>query len=580
MRQATNVKSFRPVFCGLLALSVVLIGSTVASASSKVQVPEWVAQTAAAPTGNYSPRTNAVVLLDETTVHYNSPLEYVETRRVVTKILRPEGRDYGLLSVPLRGKEKVESLHGWAITASGTQFEVQQKEFIDHSTWGDELYSDSHNLSAKISGAEVGSVVALEYCILRHPFAPTFDWLMQGQMPVKESRFTLEMPDGWEQKASWTNMAAQTPANLGGNRWQWTVRNLQAIDDEEEYRPSNRAIAARASFSFVAAGYGDRLDTWKGIGAWSHQLSRDRHNPSPEITAKVQSLTAGLSGFDAVTSTLAAFVQSDVRYVAIEIGIGGWQPHYADEIFRHRYGDCKDKATLLAAMLQAAGIRSALVSVHHAHGAVHQNLPSLWSFDHEILAIELPEKSAQYRSIVKTSNGKRYLIFDPTSRYTPFGELSSDLQGNLALLELEGGGELVRLPLHEPEHSQLVRTGKFTLQPDGSLSGDVEEHRTGTEAYDLRGSMLSSTELDRTRALEHMINHQQKGFALKQSKLEHLEDLSKDLLVQYSITADHYAQTSGPLLLVRPRVLGQKSLALQWRTRKYPVDLSNSTRQT
>ena len=577
MRQETSFSLSRAIF-RRFALAALLLASIVAGAS-KTQVPEWVQQLAAAPVGNYPARTDALILLDERTVHYNSPLEYVETCRRAVRILRPDGRAYGVLTVPLDGKEKVEHLHGWAVTANGTQFELQQKEFIDHSNWGFELYSDAHNLSGKISGAEVGSVVAIEYRVVRHAVATTYDWILQGAIPLKEAHVTLEMPGDWQYKVAWANIAAPNASNLGGNRWQWVVRDVAALDNEEEYRPNDRAIAARASFAFSAPAIADRLDTWKGIGAWSYQLSRDRHTPSPEITAKVQSLTAGLSGFDSIAPALALFVQSDIRYVAIEVGIGGWQPHFADDVFRHRYGDCKDKATLLAAMLQAAGIRSAYVSVHSSHGAVRQDLPSVWSFDHEILAIELPEQSrGKYRSVVNV-NGKYYLIFDPTSRYTPFGELSSHLQGNYALVELEGGGELVRLPLLPPEHNQLLRTGNFILQPDGQLTGEVQEQRGGSLAYHMRDTLLSSTELDRTRYLEHMVGRHQKGFTLKESKLEHLEDISQDLVVRYTITADRYAQNSGPLLLLRPRVLGQKSISLQWNKRKYPVDLSDSTRQ-
>jgi hypothetical protein len=554
--------------------------SITCAASSTVQVPDWVRQLASSPVGSYPPRTDAVFLRDESTVHFTSANEYVETSHKAWRILRPEGRELGLLSVGLFGKEKVQNVHGWSITADGKQFEVKEKDFVDHSLFNFELYSDGHSLSAKVSGADVGSVVALEYTVVRHLYAPIFDWTVQSVYPVRESNLTIELPADWEFKVAWANMQVQSPVNLGGNRWQWVIRDIGAIDTEEEMRPSARALESRFSIAFGAPGMKDRLDTWNGIGRFSYQLSSDRHTPTAEIEAKVRELTAGKSGFDAVASTLAAFVQSDIRYVAIELGIGGWQPHYAADIFKHRYGDCKDKSTLLAAMLQAANISSVFVNVHTSHGAVREDLPTFFAFNHEVLAIELPEKTPEYRAVVTTKSGKRYLIFDPTWRYTPFGELSAELQGSFALLETEIGGELVKLPVLVPEHSQLERTAKFQLGSDGALSGDVEERRSGSEAYDLRDRMLSSTDLDRTRYLEHMVGRHQKGFVLKQSKLENLEEISKELVVHYSITADHYAQNSGPLLLIRPRVLGQKSFALQWSKRKYPVDLFDSTRQT
>src|SRR5271166_1472951 len=100
------------------------------------------------------------------------------------------------------------------------------------------------------------------------------------------------------------------------------------------------------------------LESWKAIGDWYYKLADGRRNSSPEISARVQQLTAGATTFDAKVRALTGFLQSDVRYVGIEIGIGGFQPHPASDIFRSRYGDCKDKATLLSSMLKEAGIDS------------------------------------------------------------------------------------------------------------------------------------------------------------------------------------------------------------------------------
>src|SRR5256885_1816734 len=82
-------------------------------------------------------------------------------------------------------------------------------------------------------------------------------------------------------------------------------------------------------------------------------LAKDRNKPDPAITAKAQELVQGKTGFRDRVDAIASFVQSDIRYVAIEIGIGGNQPHAAADTFKARYGDCKDKATLLSSMLNA-----------------------------------------------------------------------------------------------------------------------------------------------------------------------------------------------------------------------------------
>src|SRR5271157_5750423 len=93
--------------------------------------------------------------------------------------------------------------------------------------------------------------------------------------------------------------------------------------------------------AFFEPAAASNLGSWKAIGDWYYKLADGRRNPSPEISARVQQLTAEATTFGAKVRALTAFLQSDVRYVAIEIGVGGFQPHPALDIFRSRYGDCK-----------------------------------------------------------------------------------------------------------------------------------------------------------------------------------------------------------------------------------------------
>src|SRR5260370_17286965 len=117
----------------------------------------------------------------------------------------------------------------------------------------------------------------------------------------------------------------------------------------------------------------------------------------------------------------ASLLQHDVRYVAIEVGIGGYQPHPADAIFHNRYGDCKDKVTLLSTMLHEIGIESYYVLVDDRRGIVIPDVPSP-AGNHVILAIRLPENvpSANLYAIVDDPKLGRLFFFHPTSPYTPF----------------------------------------------------------------------------------------------------------------------------------------------------------------
>src|SRR6202012_261599 len=141
------------------------------------------------------------------------------------------------------------------------------------------------------------------------------------------------------------------------------------------------------------------------------------------------------------------------------MGVGGYQPHPAADIFRGRYGDCKDKATLLSALLSSVGIHSALLMVHTERGVIDPNAPSILG-NHMIAAIEIPKgyESPRMRSVVTANTGKRYLIFDPTSEKTPFGQLEHELQGSYGVLMEAKDSQVIQLPIMLPELNTVRRS--------------------------------------------------------------------------------------------------------------------------
>ena len=145
---------------------------------------------------------------------------------------------------------------------------------------------------------------------------------------------------------------------------------------------------------------------------------------NPGLQQKIQDLApANLPLLERIRA-LAHFAQRDVRYVEISIGKGGWRPHNASDIFAHRYGDCKDKATVLSSMLSQIGVKSYYLLVNTQRGIVDEKVPPMAFFDHMIIAISLPEASYSKRMPAVYQHPKlgRLLIFDPTNEYCPLGK--------------------------------------------------------------------------------------------------------------------------------------------------------------
>src|SRR5437588_11613019 len=272
-----------------------------------------------------------------------------------------------------------------------------------------------------------------------------------------------------------------------GNQSQWVVSQINGIRHEDSMPPW-QGVAGQMIVSFVPPGGSAQsrgFQNWKEMGIWYKGLTSGRRDASPELKQKVASLTASASAPAAKMKALGEFAQRDIRYVAIELGIGGWQPHPAAEVFAHHYGDCKDKATLMGAMLHEIGLDSYYVVINSERGSVTPETPAhMGGFDHVIVAIKLPDgvsEGSLAATMIHPKLGK-ILFFDPTDELTPFGQLSGALQANYGLLVTPDGGELVELPKQPAAMNSIRRTAKLTLDPNGKLQGEVEELRLGDRA--------------------------------------------------------------------------------------------------
>jgi hypothetical protein len=232
-------------------------------------------------------------------------------------------------------------------------------------------------------------------------------------------------------------------------------------------------------------------------------------------------------------------------------------------------------------MLKQVGIDSYYVSIFTDRGVVNPKFPSKY-FNHEILAIKLPDSVPDGGLFAEYKSPKfgRLLFFDPTNEYVPLGYLPHYLQDNYGLVVGPEGGEIVELPLAAPASNRLLRTAKFTLAPTGTLTGEVNELRFGGPAEEARGVFLSAKPADRQKVVEQFLGESLSNFTLNTASIGNLEQTDQSLLVTYKFTSDGYAKNAGDLLILRPRVVGEKgSSILSGKPRKYPIEFREASRQ-
>lgn len=519
--------------------------------------PEWLREASRQTAKSYPDNVNAAVLLREDETVVSDKGEIIEHGRVAYRILRPEGRVYGTFAISFSNETKVSFLHGWSITGKGEEYEAKDKEAFERSLSTYEVFSDLKQKVLSVSGADIGSVVGFEFERKHRPYVLEDEWDFQLSIPVERSRYTLRLPAGWEMNAHWVNHPEQQPT-LQGGAYVWELTGIPRIESEYN-RPSQRALAGHVIVSFVSEKFkAQTYKNWNELAVWHGQIESAAFDTSAALQQKVQELApASLPLLERIRK-LCRFVQKDIRYAAIEIGIGGLKPHPASEVFAHKYGDCKDKAALLKVMLAQIGVKSYLMPIQTERGVFTEKSPANLGFNHVILAIQLPDAVSKTNlpAVVEHAKLGRLLIFDPTHEFVPLGELPYQEQDNYGLLIAENGGELIHLPSSPPELNCIKRRGTLQLLPDGTLKGEIEEDRSGyfaSEARDLKDVSLQ----DRKKLIEHFLGSNLSSFQVDGFDLENAADMDKDLILRYKFTANHYAKNAGPLLLVRPRVVGE-----------------------
>ena len=551
--------------------------------------PQWMHAVANAPLPDHDEKTDAVLLYSERTVSVQS-VEKIKTHvRVVYKILRPSGRDYGIAGISFHAHSKVSGLRGWCIPAQGKDYEVKDKEAAEVSLpkiAGSELISDVKEKMLQIPAADPGNIVGYEYDIEEQPMVLQSVWRFQREIPGRELHFSLELPSGWEYKTFWINYPEVKPTQTR-NQSQWVVSDVKAIRHEAEMPPIE-GVAGQMAVSFFPPGGASAsgVSSWLEMGKWYLNLTNGRRDASPQITQQGASLTASAKSPLEKMKALAHFVQRDIRYVAIELGIGGYQPHAASEVFTHHYGDCKDKATLMSSMLSQIGIESFYVVINAERGSViPATPPSVGGFNHVVLAIRLPDGVTD-PSLVAVAPHPRLghlLYFDPTNELTPFGEIGGYLQENYGLLVTPEGGELVELPKQAPAMNSIQRAGTLSLDLNGTLKGEVVETRMGDRAWSEREQLRTVTkDADRIKPIEDLLAGSLSLFRITKATVTNLNQTDQPFGFNYTFEAMGYAKNAGGLLLVRPRVLGIKTSGLleTKEPRKFPIEFEGPSHDT
>ncbi|RCH56743.1 hypothetical protein DJ568_02495 [Mucilaginibacter hurinus] len=332
-----------------------------------------------------------------------------------------------------------------------------------------------------------------------------------------------------------TNIAPQVTKSGDGQVYTWHVANLKATKKEDgvpAWRVTPRVDFSAAEFQYD--GYAGNLSTWESFGKWIVGLNSDVNTLPPARAAEIQQMVAHLSTDKEKARFLYEYMQKNMRYVSIQLGIGGFKPFSASFVDEKKYGDCKALSNYMYALLKAVNIPAnyalirAGVNGEPADAGFSRN-----SFNHAILCIPFKGDTTW---------------LECTSTTTPFGVLGNFTENRNALLITDEGGKLVNTPKSKSNDNVFTADVNIKLYVDGGATCKMKIDGTGEYREEFLGLARHSVDEQKTELIKSIKLKQPSSFGFNDG-----DDIGGKKQVILELEYDKYCDvTTGDKKFYRP----------------------------
>ncbi len=519
---------------------------------------------ASAPADAKYPQAGALILWCDESMELTRDNRLITTTHYLVKVLNDRGKqDFSEAQLEYDSTdEKVTLEFARTIKPDGTVAEVGERHIRDVSKYLNfPLYSNARVRIISFPEVAQGSVLEYKAVTERRQLVNGKDvslaYPLRSREPVLDARFSLTVPRGRELKFSYLNreladagmmMEPLVEETAQTKVYRWKYLDIPQIVPEPHMPP-----LAEVNPTVIFSSFRD----WQELYAWWWPLAKDKVRADADISAKVSALTAGKPTPEEKARALYEFCAQHIRYVAVEYGDAGYEPHEASLVFRNKYGDCKDQAVLLAAMLQEAGLEAALVLIPTREmPQMREAFPSML-FNHCIAAVRLEGN---------------WVYLDPTAETCAFGDLPEGDQDRTVLVCTGKGYSIGRTPLYEAPHNLLEHLTDISILPEGGIEASRKVFTRGGVAQGQRYWLRYSQPEKITHTLEEKVQGMTVGGALEGYEVLGAETLVEPVELRYRFKGPEYLLRAGKLRIV-PELVDMDLNLVAAETRRFPLDL-------
>jgi len=282
------------------------------------------------------------------------------------------------------------------------------------------------------------------------------------------------------------------------------------------------------------------IETWEDVAEWFRKLAEPQIKAGKGVKELASTFTRGVENEEDKLRIIYEWVRDNIRYVAVDIGIGGYQPHPAEVVLKNRYGDCKDMTTLLCSLAREAGLEAYEVIVSTwQQGIPDTSLPSPFQFNHVIAYCP--------------SVGASGVWMDATEKGCPFGKLPWYDQGlPVLVVGKEGEAEIITTPRVSPDSNCVLLDWEADLQSTGAATVQGKTRLWGAIAAELREDLYHGSPEARQQWLETYLATRCSGVKLDSFKIMGLYPVSDPLTISYAFHTNNFAIPKAEEMAFRP----------------------------
>lgn len=510
------------------------------------------------------PDSDSVLIFSKEMIELKDDNTSVYTIHALVKVLNDRGRDrWAELNLNYDSTyQRVELEYARTITPDHELVSVGKENLRDVSRYMNfPLYSNSRAYIISMPQVSKGSYIEYKAKIYRSKLVNEDDMsviyrLFEG-FPVLESELTFRLPKNREALFAVLNKKylpkniVQDPDIIEKDQHKDYIYKFNNIPRllPESHMVNNSKVNPAIVFS--------TFNSWEEFYAWWYDLYKDKLTMNKEMSDFLDTLVGHIEDDHEKARLIYEFCARRIRYVAIEYGDAGFEPHAAQEVFFNRYGDCKDQAILLVTLLREAGLKAypVLIPTEEVYDLREDIVASY--FNHAIAAVELDGE----------------LIFmDPTSSTTSFGSLPLGDQDRNVLVFDDQDYQIKRIP--QQSNNELLVQMQIIIGEDEKATIKRRLEYKGFYASSYRGyyketppSLIQDTVLRKARSMSSLAK-------LEEMKISNVEDFTKNPVLEYSFSAPNFLSNAQDLRIVP--VLSEDLLDASFidkDSRKFPLDM-------